>query len=390
LKHEWPEKSNFTNKTGLFRPIRFFVIFVFQNDPEVKTALDIKRIILMNFEQALTHYIPQIEAEMRRLMAPPNGHLDPFYGMMHYHLGWLDEAFRPVQVSSGKLLRPIFTLLACRAAGGQVENALPAAAAVELIHNFSLVHDDIQDNSLTRRGRATVWTIWGPAQAINVGDSLFVLARHALLSLRERGVPLSTIYEAVNRLDQTCLTLCQGQYLDMSFEKAALVDLPAYLKMIEGKTAALLACSGYLGGLIAADDPARAERFWQLGLALGLAFQIQDDLLGIWGDEAVTGKPAADDLRRRKKSLPVVFALNQADSPPAARFRQLYAAPNLSEADISEAITLLEECGAKAYTESQAHVHVEAARAALAAIEAAPKDRLPLEEMARFFVERVK
>ncbi len=344
----------------------------------------------MNFNQALTVYIPQVEAEMRRLMAPPGGQIDPFYGMMHYHLGWLDEAFQPAQISSGKLLRPIFTLLACQVAGGEVERALPAAAAVELIHNFSLVHDDIQDNSLTRRGRATVWAIWGAPQAINVGDSLFVLARHALLSLGQRGAPLPTILEAVNRLDQTCLALTQGQQLDMSFEQTLSVDLPAYLKMIEGKTAALLACSGYLGGLIATDAPAQAELFWQLGLALGLAFQIQDDLLGIWGDEAVTGKPAADDLRRRKKSLPVVFALNQAESAPAARFRQLYAAPELSEADITEAIGLLEACGAKTYIETQARAHVEAARAALAAIEAAPEDKLPLEEMARFFIERVK
>jgi geranylgeranyl diphosphate synthase type I len=271
----------------------------------------------------------------------------------------------------------------------RAEQALTAAAAVELIHNFSLVHDDIEDNSRTRRGRLTVWAIWGEPQAINAGDGLFVLARHALLKLREQGVADPTIFAALERLDQTCLALCQGQYLDMSFERTLAVDLKAYLEMIEGKTAALLACSGYLGGLIATAKPARAEIFWQLGRALGLAFQIQDDLLGIWGQAAVTGKPAADDLRRRKKSLPVVYALNQTDQPQAARFREIYSAATLSEADVAEAITLLEEIGAKRYTEAQARAYVETAKSALQAIEASPEDKLSLEEMAYFFIERV-
>ncbi len=344
----------------------------------------------MNFEQALAYFIPKIDAEMRRLMAPANGVLDPFFGMLHYHLGWVDEALQPAQVATGKLLRPVFTLLCCQAAGGQAEKALTAAAAVELVHNFSLIHDDIEDDSRTRRGRTTVWAIWGQPQAINAGDALFVLARHALLGLREQDVPLPTLFEALDRLDRTCLALCRGQYLDMSFEKKLSVDLQAYLEMIEGKTSALLACSGYLGGLIATNSPARSELFWQLGRALGLAFQIHDDLLGIWGQEAVTGKPAGDDLRRRKKSLPVVFALNQAGSPQAARFRELYAAPALAEADISEAITLLEQMGAKAYTETQARTHIDQAKLALQAIETVPENKQSLEEMAQFLIERVK
>jgi geranylgeranyl diphosphate synthase type I len=343
----------------------------------------------MNFEQALAHFIPQIEMEMRRLMTPPQGSLNPFYGMMHYHLGWLDESFQPVRVASGKLLRPIFTLLCCQTAGGQPEKALTAAAAVELIHNFSLIHDDIEDNSRTRRGRATVWAIWGEPQAINAGDGLFVLARNALLKLNEQGVPLATIFAGLERLDQTCLALCQGQCLDMSFEQTSAVDLAAYLEMIEGKTAALLACAGYLGGLIATNEPAKAELFWQLGRALGLAFQIQDDLLGIWGQEAVTGKPAADDLRRHKKSMPVVYALNQIDRPQSARFKELYAAPNLTEADVAEAITILEEVGARSYAETQAKAYVETARLALQAIEADPANKASLEEMAHFLIERV-
>ncbi len=342
----------------------------------------------MNFKQALTHFLPQINAEMRRLMAPPNGELDTFYGMMHYHLGWVNQTLEPVDTSVGKRLRPIFTLLACRAAGGEPEKALPAAAAVELVHNFSLIHDDIEDDSDTRRGRATVWAIWGEAQAINAGDALFVLARNALLELQLQNIPLPTILEAAQHLDQTTLTLCRGQYLDMSFEKTLSVDLDAYLEMIESKTAALLGYSGYLGGLIATDDPAQAEVFRQLGLASGLAFQIQDDLLGIWGDESVTGKPAGDDLRRRKKTLPVVFALNNHKHPQSARFREIYSQDALSEDDVSEAVAILESIGAKAYTEEKAKLYVEQAQTALQSIDATLENKLALQEMVHFFIDR--
>jgi geranylgeranyl diphosphate synthase type I len=342
----------------------------------------------MNFNQALATFIPRIEAELRRLMTPAEGDRDEFYGMLHYHLGWLDEELTPTQAAHGKLLRPVFSLLCCQTAGGEPEKALSAAAAIELIHNFSLIHDDIEDQSQLRRGRRTVWTIWGEAQAINAGDALFVLARNALLKLEAQGVPPQTILAAIERLDQTCLRLCRGQFLDMKFEQNMAVRQEDYLEMIEGKTAALLGCAGYLGGLIATDDQTKAQVFWELGLALGLAFQIQDDWLGIWGDEAVTGKPTADDLRRRKKSLPVVFALNNLE-PDAIQFRRLYSQPVLSEAEIKEAIALLEALGAKSYTETLARCYIERAEAALAAIEAAKDNKSVLQEMAQFLIKRV-
>jgi geranylgeranyl diphosphate synthase type I len=341
----------------------------------------------MNFNEALEHFIPQIEAELRRLMRPTTANLDGFFGMMHYHLGWVDEALQPTQTAQGKLLRPIFTLLCCQAAGGNPDQAMSAAAAVELIHNFSLIHDDIEDNSATRRGRATVWSIWGQPQAINIGDALFTLARHALLALRERDLPLETIIEAVDRLDKTCLNLCRGQFLDMGFEKTLEVSQTAYLEMIEGKTASLLACAGYLGGLIATDSPSRASVFWDLGLALGLAFQIQDDWLGIWGDESLTGKATADDLRQRKKSLPVVYVLGQTGAE-TDRFKELYLQPDLSEANIAELIFILDQLGAKAYAEELAETYIAQAETALAAIEATPQAKIALQEMAQFLIKR--
>ncbi len=341
----------------------------------------------MDFKQTLAHFVPQIEAELRRLMEAPEGKLDEFYGMLHYHLGWVNEKLIPLETSSGKRLRPVFVLLCCQTAGGDPTQALAAAAAVELVHNFSLIHDDIEDRSSKRRGRPTVWSIWGEPQAINAGDALFILARNALLKMHEGNIPIQIIFAALTRLDETCLHLCRGQFLDMGFEQTMSVNLDTYLEMVEGKTAALLACSGYLGGLIATRDQAKAQVFWELGRALGLAFQIQDDLLGIWGEEKLTGKRTADDLRRRKKTLPVVFALND-DSPTAARFRDLYSAPNLTETDIAEAIAILDEIGARSYTEEMAHRYIKQAEAALAAIETPTENKAVLQEMAHFLIKR--
>ncbi|MEM7034275.1 MAG: polyprenyl synthetase family protein [Chloroflexota bacterium] len=341
----------------------------------------------MNFKQALAHFIPQIDAEIKDVLSAKD-ETDVLHGMLNYHMGWLNENLEPEDGTTGKRLRPVFTLLSCQALGGEPKQALPAAAAVELIHNFSLIHDDIEDGSDMRHGRRTVWHIWGEPQAINAGDAMFVLARNVLLQLRRYDIPLPTIFEAVNKLDQTCLQLCQGQYLDMSFEQTLDVSLDAYLDMIAGKTSALLACSGYLGALIATNDSKRAQQFYDLGLALGLAFQIQDDWLGIWGDEKLTGKPTADDLRRRKKSMPVVFALNHDNASLSDQFKKLYTKSDVHDTDIADAITILDELGAKAYTESMAKKYIDQAEALLVDIDMAG-DSVALQEMAHFLINRL-
>ena len=143
----------------------------------------------MSLKSAFDIYLPRIEAELHQMLAVHNPQLRSFYGMMQYHLGWVDESFLPLQGDAGKRLRPLLCLLTCQASGGDPDQALPAAAAIELVHNFSLVHDDIEDKSDLRRGRPTVWKIWGAPQAINVGDGLFALARLAAQCLSDRGVP---------------------------------------------------------------------------------------------------------------------------------------------------------------------------------------------------------
>ncbi|HLF09241.1 MAG TPA: polyprenyl synthetase family protein [Dehalococcoidia bacterium] len=272
----------------------------------------------------------------------------PLYAMMRYHLGWEDVDGRPAEVG-GKGLRPLLCLLGCEAAGGDWQRALPAAAALELLHNFTLVHDDIQDQSDRRRHRPTVWSLWGAAQGINVGDGLFALAERTLLRLRQT-TSAEVALAAAGILNDAVILVCEGQYMDMDFEGRVDVSLPEYLAMIERKAGVLMGAAAELGALIAGNEGARAP-LRRFGLALGVAFQMRDDLLGLWGDEAVTGKSAESDIRQRKKSLPVVWAMTHGPSRPVKRLRDLYGRAGFSEADVHEVLELLEEAGARKATE---------------------------------------
>ncbi len=302
---------------------------------------------------------------MQRWLTPSDPALAPFYGMMSYHLGWKDRQLNPAQVDGGKRLRPLICLLACEALGGEVQRALPAAAAIELLHNFSLVHDDIEDDSAFRRHRETVWYIWGVPQAINVGDGMLILAHLAMESLLEQGVPPAVALKATRILDQTCLRLCQGQYLDLAFEERADVGVDAYLSMIGGKTASLIAASAEIGAMLATEEAQAIAACREFGWELGLAFQMIDDLLGIWGEPEVTGKSAASDILSRKKTLPILFALDHLPAPDVAAFQQLYAQEQVSEAGLRQVLLWLERAGARADVAERARQHTERAIAAL-------------------------
>jgi geranylgeranyl diphosphate synthase type I len=317
----------------------------------------------MSIKRVLEDLLPQIEAELQAIVGAPHHSLETYYGMIHYHLGWVDERLETIQAKSGKRLRPVLCLLACQAAGGDPGQALPAACAVELIHNFSLVHDDIQDGSHFRRGRRAVWDIWGTAHGINVGDGLFALARMALHRLADRGAPLARIQAATQVLDRACLSLCEGQFFDMTFEDRLDVDMDHYLGMIQRKTAALLAASTKLGAVLATDDQEMASYYYQFGEHLGMAFQIQDDILGAWGDEQVTGKSAANDIRDKKKTLPVVYVLNHPDERASAwQLIDLYTMEGpLPQDAIETVLALLERAGARRYAEEAAHKYYQLA-----------------------------
>jgi geranylgeranyl diphosphate synthase type I len=299
-------------------------------------------------------YLPFLEAELKDALEC-EGVLVPYYGMLQYHMGWLDADLNPVGAPSGKRLRPVLCLLSCEAVDGAFEQALPAAAAIELVHNFSLIHDDIEDQSDMRRHRTALWRLWGLPHGINSGDGMFAAAFLKLSQLRERGVPLRRALEAQRVFAQTCLTVTEGQYLDMAFETQAAIDLEGYLSMVRRKTAALIACSTRLGALLGGADLEIQDAYARFGENLGLAFQVVDDILGIWGDEEHTGKSTSSDILTRKKTLPIVYALGDEE------LQQLYAQEHLSEQDVDRVVSLLDRHQARLFAQNMARQYSEEA-----------------------------
>lgn len=283
---------------------------------------------------------------------------DEYALMLFYHLGW-EDCSQPHFVA-GKRTRPLITMLSAASAGGDWRCALPFGAAVELIHNFSLVHDDIQDESPLRHARATVWALWGTDQAINAGDALFAYAHLAVQ--QAVALPVEARNRALCLLDEACIALTRGQHLDMRFERRDSVTVDEYIQMVGGKTAALIATAAELGALAAGADSERQAHYHAFGRELGLAFQIRDDLLGIWGDAAVTGKSVKTDIETRKKTLPVVYALQHSEELADA-----YAPVEAGGATTAAIVKLLEACDARGFAETQERVHAEKALAALAA-----------------------
>jgi geranylgeranyl diphosphate synthase type I len=333
-------------------------------------------------ERAFERFRPALLAGLREAVearpAPP-------FPQMRYHFGWEDTAGRPEEARGGKLLRPTLCLAACESLGGDAEAALPAAVAIELLHNFSLIHDDVEDESAKRHGRATLWTLWGVAEAINVGDAMFALAHATALRLAERGHAAERVVEAVRLLDEASLRLCEGQHRDLT---GASVSRGEYLAMVEGKTAALLGAACAIGALLGGGDEAAVRAFAGFGWELGLAFQIRDDVLGIWGDPARTGKPASDDLRAAKRSYPVVLALERAGTGQQAALRELLGRGALEDTEIERARGLLEALDTRAASDADALDHAHAAIATIEGLELASGPRRELEALARFAAER--
>lgn len=314
----------------------------------------------MALEAFFKRYLPALEAEMSALLHPPDPLYAGLFGMLGYHLGWSDESFRPCKLETGKRIRPVLCLLTCEACGGEWEQALPAGAAIELMHNFTLIHDDIEDGDTMRRGRPTVWSIWGEAQGINAGDALFAISQLAIARLRERGVGAATVVAAFELFNATCLDITCGQYLDIGFESRDDVSIAEYLVMVQGKTARLMSCACLLGALVAEAAEEQQEQLRLFGLHTGLAFQMYDDILGIWGDPSVTGKPVGADIARGKKSLPILYSLARSEE-----LGELMARGQLSPDEVRRATELIQETGGREYTEQLALEHHTLAIAAL-------------------------
>lgn len=340
-----------------------------------------ERVALQLVERYRAAIMDELRSAVERRNIPP-------FTLMRYHLGWEDQQGKPIEGRGGKLLRPALCLFCVEATGGDWQRAVPAAAAVELLHNFTLIHDDVEDTSDHRHGRETLWRLWGEAQAINVGDGMFALAHITLLRLSEADHPAERVLRAAQMLDEATLRLCEGQHRDLTAGEGAEMTCAEYLSMIEGKTAALLAASSGIGALLGGAPAETVEALYEFGRRTGLAFQIQDDVLGIWGDPEETGKPAGDDLRAGKRSYPVIVAFERASAEQRAALQSLLAQREPSDDDVERTCALLEELGARAESEKAAQEHAEAAVASLAALSLQREHRQELEQLARFAAQR--
>lgn len=328
-----------------------------------------------SFREALRQAIPSGGGQLCRLL--------------HYHLGWVDKEGRPSGDSSqGKALRPTLCLFVCEALGGDWERALPAAVALELVHNFSLVHDDVQDRDTERRHRATLWYLWGRPRAIVAGNALRHYAYRALDSLAQGGFPPETRLRVSSLLSERCLEMIEGQYLDLCYEDRLDIGVGDYLKMISLKTGALLQCSTELGSLLANASVDAVRWMARCGHSLGLAFQIRDDVLGIWGDSAATGKAIGNDIRRRKKSFPVAYALERAPETVRREMARIYTQPDLDTSDIERVLSILEETRARERSQALAQAKASEALDAARRAEMAPWGLKNMEAMLHFLVNR--
>lgn len=232
---------------------------------------------------------------------------DDLTNIIRYHMGWLNKNFEKQSAYKGKRLRPVLCSLICKLTGGVIEDSYPPGIALELTHNFSLVHDDIQDKDLFRRGRETVWSIWGVAQGINVGDAMIALSHRAIL---DSSLSYEKKCKLIALLDNAIFRLCQGQFLDISFESNANINIDDYLLMVQGKTCSMFEASVGMG-IIVSDREELMNKFISIARNLGLAFQILDDILGLWGDPKITGKPVGSDLRQNKKTYPIILGIKE-------------------------------------------------------------------------------
>ncbi|MBI5352511.1 MAG: polyprenyl synthetase family protein [Chloroflexi bacterium] len=297
-----------------------------------------------------------IEKELKRQVARlDQPRTRQFHEMLTYHMGWTGEGAGPD--ATGKRIRPLLVLLASASCDPDSSwaHASPAAAAIELVHNFSLVHDDIQDNSDKRRGRNTVWVKWGAPMAINVGDALFVIANQAVMDLVEH-YPAEIVVKAADILNNACLDLTRGQFMDMSYEERNDLSIDDYWPMIGGKTSALISACTQIGAMLGHANEAQQEAYRLFGHHLGLAFQVQDDILGIWGDEALTGKSTASDLVEGKNSLPILYALGK-----HGKFAERWAQGPITANEVKEVSSLLEDEGARTYADDASKTETDKA-----------------------------
>ncbi len=326
-----------------------------------------------------------VDVEIRRSLQNRPGL--PLYEMIGYHLG-LDQAGAETPSATGKRVRAALCCLASEAVGGRVETVAPAAAAVELVHSFTLVHDDVADQDATRRGRPAVWCRWGIAHAIIAGDALFSLANVVATRLGAHGVSADQTAAVLEELNEATLRLCEGQQMDISHEGRADITVEDYRAMIERKTAGLFGAACAIGARVGGGSQNHMEAFRRFGRDLGLAFQIRDDVLGIWGEATELGKPVGSDLQRNKRSLPIVHALRAADEAEGRELRARLSAGVSNEEEARRIATQMQELGSRDLCEQMAREYLARGIQALDDIGLREGPAEDLRILATYLVER--
>ena len=305
-----------------------------------------------------------VDEELRAVFEGRQGFL---YDVLRYHLGWVDQQGVPSDAAPELHFQPCLALLSCEAVSGDFRPALPAAAAVELVHNFTLVHGDVQSNrsgsTLGSEDRPSIWWVWGPAQAINAGDGLHALGRTTIMRLAQREVPPERILSAMQSLDQACLTTCEGQYMDLEFQDRLTVTGQAYLDMAGRKTGALVSCAAELGALAGGASDQACAAFAAMGNRFGVAWQIVQDISELWGERG-DGMTAANVLNK-KKSLPLIYALETAPVSAKRELGAVYMKRVLQPEDVARLVEILDSVDARSFARGKARELTEGGLASL-------------------------
>lgn len=314
----------------------------------------------------------------------------PAFPMTEYHLGWRNQALETSRASGGKMLRPVLALLSYQAFNSDIDKIVPLAAAIELYHNHTLVFDDMQDGDRFRRNRPTVWSLWGVGQGINVGLILGYLTLHFVLQLREKGFSHEKLFVLERNFTETMLEVAQGQSMDLDFETLFHVPASKYLDMIEKKTGSLISFSTFGGALLAQEDSATAEAFKTFGRKLGVAMQIRDDLVGVWGGKEQSGKETAKDLRRRKKTFPYFKALDVLSPGNLKLLRDHFAAQDEPDSrTVDQIVSVMERDGVREICEKEANALVEDLFKPLHARKIPARKLAPLETFSRYAFDSI-
>ncbi len=337
-----------------------------------------------------------LDQEMERSVSQLEGYAPLLARMARFHLGWIDPDGEPTTLEvraavRGKRIRPYLAFLCAGLVGGSPRSVAPVAAAIELLHNFTLIHDDIQDRSPNRRHRATVWRIWGDAQAINVGDALFATAHRTMLRTSTSDVSPQDLLHMLDEFNRVTVEIVRGQTMDLEFERTPDVTAADYLTMIRGKTAAIVRFAAWAGAVTGGASPDIANQLAGFGDALGLGFQVRDDVLGIWGARRETGKDQADDIRRRKKSLPILLLRDKLEETQLAAMSSIYEAEHIGEDGVLKMLEMLDEHQIEHLTNASVTSYHRQATETLNAIPGAHDGpaRLALDELVRLMDSRV-